>query len=68
MITSHSVLLSMRKVSDKNLQKTKTHFTFNNFYSEYSAFDEIMWKNLVQSDRPQMTISYYACALHVGYL
>jgi len=25
-----------------------------------------MWRNIVQPDRPQMTIYYGACALHVG--
>jgi len=29
---------------------------FNNFFSENRAFYEIMWKNIVQPDRPQMTI------------
>jgi hypothetical protein len=30
---------------------------FNNFFfSENRAFREIMWKNIVQPDRPQMTI------------
>jgi hypothetical protein len=52
----------------KTVQKTKTHFTFNKVYSEYSAFYEIMWKNFEQSDRPQMTISHYAFALHARYL
>jgi len=31
-------------------------------------FIEIMWENIVQPDRPQMTIKYSACALHAGYL
>jgi len=27
-----------------------------------------MWKNEVELDRPQVTISYGTCALHAGYL
>ena len=27
-----------------------------------------MWKNIVQPDRPQTIIYYYACALHAGGL
>ena len=29
---------------------------------------EILWKNMVEPDRPQMTIKYDAWALHAGYL
>jgi len=29
---------------------------------------EITWKNIVEADRPQMTIYYNACALHAGCL
>jgi len=27
-----------------------------------------MWKNMVQPDRPQMTLEYGSCTLHAGYL
>jgi len=47
----------MRNVLDKSL--------FNNF-SKNQAIYEIMWENMVQPDRPQMTIQYGACALHAG--
>ena len=36
-----------------------THFVFSNFsfiFFESCAVYEIMWKNMVQPDRPQMTI------------
>jgi hypothetical protein len=36
------------------------------FISENCAVYEIMWKNMVQPDRPQMTIKYGARALHAG--
>ena len=53
---SHSFLRRMRSVSDKSCTQN-THFTFNNFFfSENLAVYEIMWKNIVEQDRPQMTI------------
>jgi hypothetical protein len=37
--------------------KTATYiFTFNNFFSWNRALYEIMWKNTVEPDRPEMTI------------
>ena len=57
----------MRKFSDKICRENQnTYFMFNNFM-ENRAFCEIMWKNIVEPDRPQMTW-YGACVLHVGYL
>jgi hypothetical protein len=52
----------------QNLQsKLNTHFIFNKIFSpENRAVYEIMWKNMVQPDRPQMTIQYGACALYAG--
>jgi len=38
----------------------------NNFFSENHAVYEIMWKNIVQPDRTQMTIYYGTCTLHTG--
>jgi hypothetical protein len=43
----------------KVVETVKTHFMFNSFFfssSENRAVCEIIWKNMVQSDRPQMTI------------
>jgi len=37
-------------------EKIETHFRFNNSFSENCAFYEIMWKNIVERGRPQMTI------------
>jgi hypothetical protein len=39
--------------------KVKTHF------SENPAVYEIMWKIMVEPERPEITISYSTCALHV---
>jgi hypothetical protein len=38
------------------LEKIKTHFMFNNVFSESRDVYETMWKNMVEPDRPQMTI------------
>jgi hypothetical protein len=38
------------------VEKNKTYFVFNNFCSENRTVYEITWKNMVDPDRPQMTI------------
>jgi hypothetical protein len=38
------------------VEKIKTHLMFNNLFSDNRAVYEIMWKNMVQSHKPQMTI------------
>jgi hypothetical protein len=56
----------MRNVSDKGCRENQnTHFLSITF-SENRAGYEIMWKNMVQPDRPQMTVQYGACILHAG--
>ena len=47
----------MKSVSDKRCREHRnTHFVFNNvFFFEIHAVYEIMWKNTVDPDRPQMT-------------
>jgi len=48
----------MRNVSDKDMYKIKTHILYTiTFLSENRAFYETLWKNLVQPDRPRMTIA-----------
>ena len=48
----------MRNVSDKSCRENQnTDFVFNNFFSfENRAVCEIMWKNIVETDRPTMTV------------
>jgi hypothetical protein len=46
-------------------EKIKTRFMFSNFLSEIRAVYEIMWKNMVEPDRPQVLI-YGACSLRAG--
>ena len=47
----------MRDISDRIWSENqKTHFIFNNFFSENRAVFEIMWKIVVEVERPQMKI------------
>jgi hypothetical protein len=46
----------MRNISENILGKFKTHITYSITFFENSAFYEIKWKNIVQPDRPYMTI------------
>jgi len=58
LIMSRSILLRMRSISNRVTENTKhtsyVHLFF--FPHENRAAYEIMWKNIVQPDRPQMTI------------
>ena len=51
-----------KNICRENLNKP---FIFNNS-AENNTVYEIMWKNVVEPDRPQMMLSYDACILHVG--
>ena len=47
----------MRNVLNKrNRENQNTHFIFDNLFAENCAVYEIMWKNIVELCRPQMTI------------
>jgi hypothetical protein len=64
MIVSRSILLRMRNVSDKfaeeittNLHRKSKHtFNVQKLFSENRAIYEIIWKDTVEPDRPQLTI------------
>ena len=57
MIISRSFLHRMRNVSDKNFTENQnTHFVFSNVPFDNRAVYEIMWKNIVERGRPQLTI------------
>ena len=50
-------LLERKMLQTKVAEKTKTHFRLNNFiFFENLSFYEIMCKNVVQPDSPQMRI------------
>jgi len=55
MITSRSVFLKMRDISDKFVEKNKTNILWSKTLFFNGAFYEIMRKNIVQPDRPQLT-------------
>ena len=40
----------------KVVEKIKTHFVFDNVFLENRAVYEILWKNMVEPDRPHMTV------------
>jgi len=64
MIISRSVLFRMRNVSGKSCRANQnTHIMFNNLFFENGANYEIIWKNNVESNRPQTTEwrSHIAC-------
>ena len=47
----------MRNFLDRSCRRTPNmKVRFNNFFFENRAVYEIMWKNIVEPDRPQMTI------------
>ena len=51
------ILLRMGNVSDKVVGKVKTQvFCPRTFFSECRSVYEIMWKNIVEADRQQMTV------------
>ena len=57
LIISRSILLRMTNDWNINVQKTKTHILGSiAFFSENGYLYEIMWENMVQPGRPQVTI------------
>jgi hypothetical protein len=56
LIISRSVLLTMRNVRNKIMGNIQTHFVFSDFFFENFAVYEITWKNIVEPQRPQMTV------------
>jgi hypothetical protein len=65
LIISLSFLLRMRNVASTSCRENEnTHFMLRNFFLENHAVYEIIWKNTVEPERPQMTtyrmrISYW---------
>jgi len=63
-IICRSVLLSMRNVAARVVQKIETHVFCSVTFFEILAVHEIMWKDIVQLDRPQMTsLAHAHCVL-----
>jgi len=62
-----SVLPTVRNVSNESYRENrKIRWMFNNAFPENRAVGETMWKNMVEPDRPQVTIYYGACAFNAG--
>jgi len=57
-IVSRWIIIRTRNISDKRSRENQNkHFRFNIvFFFENQAVYEIMWKNLLELDWPQMTI------------
>jgi len=55
MIISRSLLLRMRNITDKIIEKIKAHILCPITAFENRAVYDIMWKNMVEPGRPQMT-------------
>jgi hypothetical protein len=59
------IYLRMRNVADKSCRECQnTHFVFNNFFFNPTIY-EIMWKNMAEPDRTQMTTwhMHIACCI-----
>jgi len=52
----------------KVVEKIKTHILCSvTFFLENNGIYEIMWENIVETDRPRMTVQYGSCAFHAGH-
>jgi hypothetical protein len=47
----------------KVVEKIKTHFMFNNFFSENRAVYVIMSKSMMEPEGPQMTSQAVTCSM-----
>ena len=57
----------MRNVLDKRCWEAEnTHFVFHQFFPENRTAYEIMSKNIVETEGPQITSQYGAYALRAG--
>ena len=65
LIISHSVLLGIKNLSDKSCRENQNmHFMFYTCFFNHAVY-EIMWKNIVELGRLQMTVwcMHIACWL-----
>jgi hypothetical protein len=66
-LSRYNVLRIKKNVLDKRCTENEnTHFRFTTFSPENRAVYEIMSKNMVEPERPQMTLQYGAYALNAG--
>jgi len=64
LITSRSVLLRIRNISEKICRQFETYILCSTTCIRLLCLFVIMWKNKAQPNMSQMTIKYGACALH----
>jgi hypothetical protein len=62
------VLYYCHRVSTQFQLNIYIYQIYQQLFSEYRAIYEIMWKNMVEPNRPLMKTEHGACALHVGQL
>jgi hypothetical protein len=55
MIISREIILIMGNVSDRSCKTIRTRVICNNFFPEHRAVYEIMWENIAQPYKLQMT-------------
>jgi hypothetical protein len=55
-VTIWRSVLRMINISDKSCRENQNTILCSTAFSENRAVYEIMWKNMVESDRPQMTM------------
>ena len=55
-ITSRSIFITLRNISDQSCRVNQNKCFIFNFFPQNRAVYEIMWKNLVQPDRPLMIV------------
>jgi hypothetical protein len=56
----------MRNVLNKRCRENQTHILYSVFFFENLIVYEIMSKNWLETEGPQMTSEHGACALHAG--
>jgi hypothetical protein len=49
------LFLEWEMLQTKVVEKIETYFIYNNPFSENRPVYEIMWKNMAQTEKPQMT-------------
>jgi len=59
------ILVRMKNVSDDSCRENQKKFYIQENIYENRVVYEIMWENMAQPNRSQMTL-YGACALHAG--
>ena len=56
-ILSRCIIFRVRNISEKVIENRNTHFTFNNlFFSEILTDYQLMLRNVLESETPQLTM------------